>query len=87
MVKKFYVIIIFILIVSFAYFITITYLSELNRQKIFSNRQNLNEKTLSKINLITLKNDTNNVIEFNSGFNADKTNKPKRNFWDLISKP
>jgi hypothetical protein len=32
-----------------------------------------------------LKNDTNDIIEFNSGYNEDIT-KIKRNFWNLFKK-
>ena len=35
-------------------------------------------------NLPILDNDTNNVIEFNSGYNMD--NKKKRSFWNLLNK-
>ena len=35
--------------------------------------------------LPVLLNDTNNVIEFNSGF-KEKNNKIKRNFWKLFKK-
>ena len=42
---------------------------------------NLLEKTA---NLTVLPNDTNNVIEFNSGFNLNKKKKEKRSFWKLI---
>lgn len=42
---------------------------------------NLLEKTA---NLTVLPNDTNNVIEYNSGFNLNKKKKEKRSFWKLI---
>ena len=35
--------------------------------------------------LEVLQNDTDDVIEFNTGFN-DKKSKIKRNFWDLLKK-
>ena len=51
------------------------YISNNNREKINFNRTNIP----------LLKNDTDNVIEFNSGYN-DKDNKVKRNFWNLFKK-
>jgi hypothetical protein len=49
------------------------------------NRNNIDEIISTKIsNLPVLKNDTDNVIEFNDGFsNEIKTNKT-RSFWDLL---
>ena len=49
------------------------------------NRDNINEIINKKItNLPILKNDTNDVIEFNDGFsNEIKDDKP-RSFWNLI---
>ena len=49
------------------------------------NRNNIEEIISTKIsNLPVLKNDTDNVIEFNDGFsNEIKTNKT-RSFWDLL---
>ena len=85
MLKKIILLLIFILIILFFYFTVFYYLSEENIKRINSNRsnitKNLNNKSLS---LPFLENDTNNVIEFNSGF--DSENKTKRNFWDLIKK-
>ncbi len=85
MLKKIILLLIFILIVLFFYFTFFYYISEENIKKINLNRsnivKNLNDETES---LPFLENDTNNVIEFNSGFNSE--NKTKRNFWDLIKK-
>ena len=49
------------------------------------NRKNINEIINQKIsNLPILKNDTNNVIQFNDGYsNQIKKDKP-RNFWNLL---
>ena len=49
------------------------------------NRNNIDKIISTKIsNLPVLKNDTDNVIEFNDGFsNEIKTNKT-RSFWDLL---
>ena len=61
------------------------YLSNKNIKKININRSNIENIVKSKIsNLPILKNDTKNVIEFNSGYQEEiKQNKP-RNFWQLL---
>ena len=62
------------------------YISNNNREKINFNRTNIYSKIKDNLsNLPLLKNDTDNVIEFNSGYN-DKDNKVKRNFWNLFKK-
>ena len=72
-------------IILFFYFTLSYYFSEENLKKIHSNRTNIAENLDNKsLSLPFLSNDTNNVIEFNSGFNSE--NKSKRNFWDLIKK-
>ena len=88
MIKYFFSILIFLFIFLFIFFVTSTYLSNTHQQKINSNRANINtnlkiEENLPNLSL--LKNDTNNVIEFNSGYEGDST-KIKRNFWDLFKK-
>tara|TARA_B100000963_G_scaffold282317_1_gene250914 strand:+ start:4394 stop:4657 length:264 start_codon:yes stop_codon:yes gene_type:complete len=49
------------------------------------NRSNI-EKILNKktFNLPILKNDTDNVIEFNDSFQNELKDNKKRNFWDLL---
>ena len=50
------------------------------------NRSNANQILKEKIsNLPVLKNDTNNVINFNSGYENNNENY-KRSFWDLFKK-
>ena len=79
-------VIIFLFIIIFGYFIISTYVSEKNIIKIKQNRNNFNEKISNKVSdLIILENDTENVIEFNSGYNNFE-NDIKRNFWDLLKK-
>ena len=76
---------IFIIILLFFYFVIFHYLSDKNKKKIYLNRSNANEILDKKLSdLPTLKNDTNNVIEFNFGFNKENKEKPKRNFLNLI---
>ena len=61
------------------------YTSNKNIEAKKFNRNNIDEIINNKIpNLQILKNDTNNVIEFNDGFsNEIKNNKP-RSFWNLL---
>jgi uncharacterized protein YxeA len=84
MIKHFISVLIFLFIFLFIFFVFSTYISKINKEKININRKNVYLKiddNLSKLPL--LKNDTDNVIEFNSGFN-ENNNKLKRNFWDLF---
>ena len=69
----------------FFYLIFTKYTSNENIKKINLNRLNIEKKFEDKYSeLPKLENNTNNVIEFNSGFNIE--DKIKRNFWDLIKK-
>ena len=84
MIKHFISVLIFLFIFLFIFFVFSTYISKINKEKININRKNVYLKiddNLSKLPLF--KNDTDNVIEFNSGFN-ENDNKLKRNFWDLF---
>ena len=85
MIKNFFLFLVLIFITLFFFFVSKIYLSEENIKKKNLNRSNLGKKLSENLsNLAILKNDTNNVIEFNSGFNNDEKNKPDRNFWNLI---
>ena len=49
------------------------------------NRNNINEIINQKIsNLPILKNDTNNVIQFNDGYSNKNKNEKPRSFWNLL---
>ena len=49
------------------------------------NRNNLEKIMSSKtLNLPILKNDTNNVIEFNDGFSNEIKDEKPRSFWNLL---
>ena len=86
MIRHFFSVLILLFIILFIFFVTSTYLSKNNREKINSNRTNIYLKIKDNLsNIPLLKNDTNNVIEFNSGYN-DEGNKVKRNFWNLFKK-
>ena len=54
------------------------------KNKVF-NRNNIDQILNDKIsNLPILKNDTNNVIEFNDGFSNEIKNDKPRSFWNLL---
>ena len=83
MLKKITIFLLFLLTIIFFYHVTEYYFSKENIKKINLNRSEVNENLIDKsLSLPFLSNDTNNVIEFNSGFNLE--NKSKRKFWDLI---
>ena len=76
-----------IFIILFFYLVIFEYLSDKNKKLINLNRLKINEQVSEQMtNLPILKNDTNNVIEFNSGYNENNIRKPKRNFWELFKK-
>jgi hypothetical protein len=86
MIKHFFSVLIFLFIFLFIYFVVSTYVSNNNRKKIQNNRDNVNLKIEERLlTLPILKNDTYNVIEFNSGYDTNN-NKIKRNFWNLFKK-
>jgi len=86
MIKNFFSFIIFILIFTFIFFIITTYISEKNKKKIYSNRKNTYLKIENSLSSLPfLKNDTQDVIEFNTDF-MDSSSKKKRNFWNLFNK-
>jgi len=86
MIKNFLSVLIFLLIFIFIFFIISTYISDTNKKKIYFNRKNINSKIEESLsNLPLLRNDTQNAIIFNSGYNDDNK-KIKRNFWNLFIK-
>tara|TARA_B110000967_G_C18667689_1_gene451421 strand:- start:3 stop:269 length:267 start_codon:yes stop_codon:yes gene_type:complete len=86
MVKNIFSVLIFLFCVYFFYFIASTYLSNKHQKKISINRETILKKINNNIDsLPILVNDTNDVIEFNSGFQNDNI-KIKRNFWNLFKK-
>ena len=69
----------------FIFYIFKYYYSNKNITDKNYNRSNI-EKILNKktFNLPILKNDTDNVIEFNDSFQNELKDNKKRNFWDLL---
>ena len=84
MIKNILTSLIFLFSISFFYLIISTYFSD--REQMDSKKD---RKVISKIiennisGLPVLINDTNNIIEFNSGF-EDDNDKIKRSFWNLF---
>ena len=84
---KIFNIIMFLLIIIFILSIYNYYSSNKNIDAKNYNRKNIDQILKEKIiDLPILKNDTNNVIEFNNSFKDEIKENKKRNFWDLLKK-
>jgi len=71
----------------FSYLVFSKYSSDNNLSNIKENRKNLNKKLFNNsADLPFLRNDTDNAVNFNTGYNNMDTTSPKRNFWDLFKK-
>ena len=74
-----------IIIILFFFSVYKYYSSNKNTKKINLNRSNIEEILKTKISGVPIiKNDTNNVIEFNSSFSEEIKDNQKRNFWNLL---
>jgi len=74
-----------IIVLSFFGFSFNYYISDKNINIVKNNRKNLEPKILESTSALPLlPNDTNNVIEFNSGFDNSKEQNFKRSFWELF---
>ena len=74
-----------IIIILFFFNVYKHYSSNKNIKNINLNRSNIEEIIKTKISdTPILKNDTNNVIEFNDSFDEEIKNNKKRSFWDLL---
>tara|TARA_B110000967_G_C18893177_1_gene568768 strand:- start:1988 stop:2251 length:264 start_codon:yes stop_codon:yes gene_type:complete len=86
MIKNILSVFIFLFSISFFYLIFNIYFSDDHRKKIEINRKTFFQKVKNDINkLPVLANDTDNVIEFNSGFET-QNKKIERSFWELFKK-
>jgi len=75
-----------VVICLFIYFVITEYLSDKNKKLINLNRLNINQGINEEnMNLPFLKSDTDNVIEFNTGYNQNNNTKPQRKFWKLFN--
>ena len=82
---KVFNLIIILLILFFSLSTYKYYLSNINIQKKEYNRTNIDQIIKKKIvNIPTLTNDTNNVIEFNNSLSDEISNTKTRNFWNLL---
>ncbi len=80
-------IIMFLLIITFILSIFYYYSSDKNVDAKNYNRKNIDQILKEKIiDLPILKNDTDNVIEFNNSLKDEIEENKKRNFWDLLKK-
>ena len=78
-------IIMFLLIITFILSIFYYYSSDKNVDAKNYNRKNIDQILKEKIiDLPVLKNDTNNVIEFNNSLKDGIEENKKRSFWDLL---
>ena len=84
---KIFNIIMFLLIIIFILSIYNYYSSNKNIDAKNYNRKNIDRILKEKIfDLPVLKNDTNNVIEFNNSLKDGIEENKKRSFWDLLKK-
>ena len=87
MIKNIFYILITILILVFFLFVIQEYLSEKHIKKININIANITANLLSRSSdLPILKNDTNDIIKYNNGFNMNENNREKRSFWKLLKR-
>ncbi len=75
----------FIIVVLFFFIIFRHYTANQNFNNISLYKNNF-KKIFKKeiVNLPVLRNDTNNVIEYNSGYNEEIKNEKSRSFWQLL---
>ena len=74
-----------IFVLLFLFVVFNYYFSEENINLVQKNRDNLETKMKNKnLDLPTLFNDTNDVIEFNSSFENSNKQNFKRSFWELF---
>ena len=84
---KIFNIVMFLLIIIFILSIYNYYSSNKNIDAKNYNRKNIDQILKEKIiDLPVLKNDTDNVIEFNNSLKDDIEENKKRKFWDLLKK-
>jgi|TARA_B100000795_G_scaffold84675_1_gene61541 hypothetical protein len=86
MIKNILSVLIFLFSLFFFYLVGSIYFSDHHEKKVKKNREIIFKKIKNNISeLPILVNDTNNVIEFNSGFETENM-KIKRSFWKLFKK-
>ena len=84
MIKNIISVLIFLFVIFFLFFIGTVYFSEEHKKSIDKKQKIVLQKIQNNYyELPILINDTDDVIEFNSGF-ENKKNKIERNFWKLF---
>ncbi len=82
---KFINLLMLVITIVFIFFILKYYTSSRNTDNKIYNRSNIDQIIKEKsFNLPILKNDTDNVIEFNNSFENEINEGKKRSFWNLI---
>jgi len=85
MMNKIVSFVVIIIVFSFFGFSFYYYISDKNINIVKNNRENLESKILESTSVLPLlPNDTNNVIEFSSGFEDSNKQNFKRSFWELF---
>ena len=86
MTKNIFSVFVFLFCITFFFTVLNTYVSDNQKKKIINSRQTISKKIENNTEgLPVLINNTDDVIEFNSGLES-KNNKIKRNFWNLFKK-
>ena len=86
MIKNFLSIFVIFFIFLFFFNVFKKYTSDAHKKKINLNRMTIESQLRENLNDIKiLNNDTNNVIEFNTGYNSQINLKTKRKFWELFN--
>ena len=87
MTKNLFSFFLFLIIIFFFYFVFSQYISENNKKKTNIDRTNIDKIISDQVhNIPLLKNDTEDIIIYNNGFNNIDNLKPKREFWKLFKK-
>ncbi len=75
----------FIIFLLFFILVFNYYFSEKNLNRVINQRENIQTKMIKNTSdLPILKNNTKDVIEFNSGFENNDNERLKRSFWELF---
>lgn len=75
----------FIIFLLFFILVFNYYFSEKNLNKVINQRENIQTKMIKNTSdLPILRNNTKDVIEFNSGFENNDNERLKRSFWELF---
>ena len=82
--KKIINIITLLFIITFFFLIINYYFSNSHIEMIKLKRDNYDIKNYNMTNLPVIEGDTQGIIEYNTGYNIDKSKNFKRSFWELF---